>query len=90
MDIKLVLNENFVSISAEVILNSIQKKLKQRPTCSIVLSGGSTPIPVYEKIIKIWHEYKIDWSACYFFGVTNAWFQLMIRRIMHTMALFTY
>ncbi|HQW12203.1 MAG TPA: 6-phosphogluconolactonase [Saprospiraceae bacterium] len=67
MDIKLVLNENFVSISAEVILNSIQKNLKQKPTCSIVLSGGSTPIPVYEKIIKIWHEYKIDWSACYFF-----------------------
>lgn len=50
------------SISLKVI-KTIQIEIKKKNFCSIVLSGGNTPLKIYPYLLK----YKIDWKKIYFF-----------------------
>ena len=52
---------------AELIVDSLGIEVRSRGTASIVLSGGSTPRAVYEKLSSHpWRE-KFDWSRVHFF-----------------------
>ncbi len=55
-----VSEEEFVDTAASLIANQIRKAIAARGRCSLALSGGSTPGPVYERLAAL---ADIDWSA---------------------------
>lgn len=59
--------EKFNEKCARTILSQIEKCLADKPSCTVVLAGGSTPRSVYEMIVMLQSEYSIDWQKCLFF-----------------------
>jgi 6-phosphogluconolactonase len=55
-------DDYFDSISLKII-KTIQIEITKKNFCSIVLSGGNTPLKIYPYLLK----YKIDWKKIYFF-----------------------
>lgn len=54
-----------VQRSTALIVEKIQTAIAQRGTCTIALSGGSTPKPIYEAIARHdlpWDQLHIFWG----------------------------
>lgn len=56
---------DFVDKSALELKNIIQELLQDSDTITIAISGGSSPLPIYKKLI----DYKIEWNRVLFFLV---------------------
>jgi len=48
------------------LVNMLNEYIKKKGTCTIVLSGGNTPIKIYWYIAENFTE-KVDWTKVYFF-----------------------
>ncbi|MDF3820146.1 6-phosphogluconolactonase [Leptospira sp. 96542] len=45
-----------------IIVNNQSNKLEPKKNTNIIISGGMTPIPIYQKL----HQLKVDWSSVNF------------------------
>ena len=78
----------FITKAVEHLTVLIAAAITDRGECFIGLSGGSTPLPVYEALIK---NTTIDWSKVFFFLVDERYVpvtdpnsnQSAIRQILH-------
>lgn len=57
---------SFAQQTAQLILQEIQLVLKQRPCCSIILSGGESPKTVYMHLSVLLKSQEIDPARLYF------------------------
>ncbi|MGA8026715.1 MAG: 6-phosphogluconolactonase [Bryobacteraceae bacterium] len=57
--------EESASACAEYILASLSEALKSQPQAAIAMSGGKTPVPLFENLAKS----GFDWSKVFFFWV---------------------
>ena len=53
--------------AAEFIATNAVRNIAQKGSFSLVLSGGSTPQPIYERLTQALFRAKIDWSKVYLF-----------------------
>lgn len=65
MNIKTFNSEEFVEKAAEELKNILQERLKQSTFITVALSGGNSPLPVYERLSK----FHLDWNRIIFFLV---------------------
>ena len=62
-------SEQFIDGAAEFIVDCAAKAIAERGRFTIVLSGGSTPRPIYARLATPAYLDRIDWSLTYlFFG----------------------
>jgi 6-phosphogluconolactonase len=59
--------EEFVTFSAHKIKETIDRCLKAHGLCSIVLAGGNTPRPIYERLGVLLSAKHVDSSRLFFF-----------------------
>ena len=57
--------DEYVMKSSEILINAIEDLLAKKEIINIALSGGSSPIPIYEKMKKS----SLDWNRIQFFLV---------------------
>lgn len=55
----------FVNTAANYIASQFDDLLKKKDRINVALSGGTSPIPVYEKL----REFSIDWERIFFYLV---------------------
>lgn len=58
-------SDEFVEEAANALKSQIEKLLKESELITIALSGGSSPLPVYEKL----GSFNLDWNRILFFLV---------------------
>ncbi|PLV59880.1 6-phosphogluconolactonase [Thermotoga sp. KOL6] len=58
-----ILEENFVDFVTEKIVGKMKELLREKEKIFVVLAGGNTPIPVYEKL----GESNLPWEKIHFF-----------------------
>lgn len=54
--------DEWVQMAAETILSRAKQAISERGICSLVLSGGSTPAPVYTALARLGTEQNLDWE----------------------------
>lgn len=67
---KLHVSKNLFDLShdiAENLVQIVEEVLKKKDTCSLVLSGGSTPVELYTLLASDAYKEKIDWKKIHFF-----------------------
>jgi 6-phosphogluconolactonase len=60
-------DEDFASEAAQILRKAIEEALRKKERCTLGLSGGSTPKPVYEELGKA----DLDWSKVCIFLVDD-------------------
>jgi 6-phosphogluconolactonase len=59
--------EDLIAAAANLVLRSASAALSERDRFSLALSGGSTPLPLYEYLIQGQSDHKLDWHKVHFF-----------------------
>ena len=53
-------------------LEIINNKLKQSDVCNVAVSGGSSPLPVYDYLVNNKGSFDTDWSKVNFFFIDGS------------------
>ena len=61
-------SDEFVEEAANALKSQIEKLLEEFELITIALSGGSSPLPVYEKL----GSFNLDWNRILFFLVDES------------------
>ncbi|MGB0879389.1 MAG: 6-phosphogluconolactonase [Polaribacter sp.] len=64
-NLKTFSSDEFINNSALALKNSIEELLENSSTITIALSGGNSPLPVYEKL----STFELEWNRITFFLV---------------------
>lgn len=56
----------FVKKAAKKIIELVNEMIAVNNQCNIALSGGNTPLPIFRKIVAVFHN-KTDWEKINFF-----------------------
>jgi len=59
--------EETIRFAAEHWIKTAQKAIQERSRFSVALSGGSTPIAVYQLLSTPSYSHQVDWSKVYLF-----------------------
>ncbi len=52
---------------ADYFVQTVNDVIAQKDECSVVLSGGNSPLPFYELLASEEYRKKVDWSKIFFF-----------------------
>ena len=58
-----LLEDGYVDFVVEKIRTKMEKLLEEKDKIFVILAGGKTPLPVYEKLA----EQKLPWDRIHFF-----------------------
>ena len=62
-------SEAFSNQIVKILIRIIYDCLNARRECSIAISGGSTPIPVFEILANKYHQNNFDWSNVHIYFI---------------------
>ena len=61
--------DSFGTIISHKIIEIITETIEEKGECFMAVSGGSTPLPVYEKLVSSKNQNTLDWSRVHLFFI---------------------
>ena len=59
--------DELLTILAEDIVKKVNTAIKESGECSVVLSGGNSPKPLYDLLASYEYRSQVEWDNVYFF-----------------------
>jgi 6-phosphogluconolactonase len=59
--------DDLVTTATGLFLSTASKTIQEQGRFSLALSGGSTPLPLYERLAQEEYDHSLDWSRIHFF-----------------------